>query len=403
MKGLLAFTAVAAVVSSIAAQTTRPIVDDETSSTSMSPSRTTSSPSSVSTSSSSSTGIATHSVQVGLDHRYNPDTIIANVGDKIEFTFYPQNHSVVKAALGYPCIPYNLVDREADIFFSGPMMPQGNDVATWTLQVNDTEPTYFYCSAPESCIKWNMVGVINPNDTHNLDVQKEFITNGTTKFQLSPGEAMPPEGEVPGGSDGDDSNDSGDGSTTPPSDDSSSSGGGGLAPGAIAGIAVGGAAVVIFAIGLVYVCGRKGGIEKGYRRSGRTSQAPPPMVEAHYVDDDHHHNPHHHHQQHGSVPSRYSSPLYDNMPKSPPPPSTYSSTYGGPPTSGGYMPPDPYNNNGHTSPHSSYMGPGGHPSPGHPPSQQHAFGSPPLGHHESLAPPPVELDAHSEPPRRELG
>lgn len=49
----------------------------------MSPSRTTSSPSSVSTSSSSSTGIATHSVQVGLDHRYNPDTIIANVGDKI--------------------------------------------------------------------------------------------------------------------------------------------------------------------------------------------------------------------------------------------------------------------------------------------------------------------------------
>lgn len=148
-------------------------------------------------------------------------------------------------------------------------------------------------------------------------------------------------------------------------DSGSGPGGGGLAPGAIAGIAIGGAAVVIIGIGLVYVCGRKGGIEKGYRRSGRASQMPPPIVEAHYVDDYPHNG--------DTRPSPFGSP-YANASKSPPPPSNYTaSTYGGPP------PPDPFNRSrspkppseiggyghGH-SPHTSYIGPR-QPSPGHPP------------------------------------
>lgn len=126
---------------------------------------------------------------------------------------------------------------------------------------------------------------------------------------------------------------------------------------------------MLIAVALIYFCGRKGGIAKGYRRSARVSQAPPSIVEARYADSQNH--PHH------------SYTPYDNPPKSPPPPSTYTnSTYGGPPGSGGMYPPDPYGRTrspnqfgemGGSSPHASYLG--GHPSPGHPP---HVYGSPHL-------------------------
>ena len=211
------------------------------------------------------------------------------------------------------------------------------------------------------------------NSTHNEKVQAEFIANGTTTFQLSPGEPFPAEGpdDVPG----DDEN--GDDSPSEGGDDGS--GGGGLSKGAIAGIAIGGAAVVLIAIALVYFCGRKGGIEKGYRRSTRVSQAAPPgMVEAHYVGaDDGHQNSHYHHPHQNAMYNPYDQPPGDGVPKSPPPPSTYTnSTYGGQPGSGGIYPPDPYarthSPNQMGSPHNSYITPGqpspGHPSPGYPPA-----------------------------------
>jgi hypothetical protein len=33
---------------------------------------------------------------------------------------------------------------------------------TWNLTINDTSPIFFYCSAPGSCIDYQMVGAINP-------------------------------------------------------------------------------------------------------------------------------------------------------------------------------------------------------------------------------------------------
>jgi plastocyanin len=52
--------------------------------------------------SATSSGIAspaTHTVNVGLaDHKFEPDTIDAAVGDLVVFKFYPTNHSVVRAA-----------------------------------------------------------------------------------------------------------------------------------------------------------------------------------------------------------------------------------------------------------------------------------------------------------------
>jgi hypothetical protein len=178
-----------------------------------------------------------------------------------------------------------------------------------------------------------MVGVINPNDTHNVDVQREFLENGTTTFQLSPGEPFPEEGgPAPSGS------------STPEATESpaAESGGGGpaLSPGAIAGIAIGGFAAIVGAIALIYICGRKGGIEKGYRRS----QAPPPSAMVETGDQ-------------GHTP-------YDQSQKSPVPTQATFSTYGLP---GGnpdaYRSDSPAQFSGMGSPHTSYQG---HPSPAYP-------------------------------------
>jgi plastocyanin len=59
-------------------------------------------------SSTSSTAIATHTIIVGEDGlHYTPDEVFANVGDIIEYRFFPQNHSVARSSFGpQPCIPY---------------------------------------------------------------------------------------------------------------------------------------------------------------------------------------------------------------------------------------------------------------------------------------------------------
>ncbi|KAL4892238.1 hypothetical protein BDV59DRAFT_54799 [Aspergillus ambiguus] len=75
--------------------------------------------SSIGTTSSKTTSasVATHTVKVGSKedpHQYSPHDITANVGDVIEFQFYPRNHSVVKADYLAPCVP-----ASGDIFYSG--------------------------------------------------------------------------------------------------------------------------------------------------------------------------------------------------------------------------------------------------------------------------------------------
>lgn len=48
-----------------------------------------------------------------------PNSIRAEPGDIVMFQFYPTNHSVIKAAYGYPCIPYEDLGLDGGTFFSG--------------------------------------------------------------------------------------------------------------------------------------------------------------------------------------------------------------------------------------------------------------------------------------------
>lgn len=123
-------------------------------------------------------------------HTFEPEVTQAEVGDYVEFQFYPTNHSIVRAAYKYPCIPFELVETDKVGFFSGfhPVDAILDNPPTWTVRINDTDPIFFYCSAPGSCINYGMVGVINPNATTSLEVQREGAEKSS--FMLQPGQVQ---------------------------------------------------------------------------------------------------------------------------------------------------------------------------------------------------------------------
>lgn len=149
-----------------------------------SPSPTTLQPSTVT----SSAGPATHTVQVGLlDHKMRPGTTEAAVGDIVEFDFYPLNHSIVRAEYGFPCIPYEMTGFGKTGFFSGfhPVDKVLDIPPKYSIRINDTEPIFFYCSAPGSCITYGMVGGINLNSSMSIDKQRTLAMDST--YMLQPG------------------------------------------------------------------------------------------------------------------------------------------------------------------------------------------------------------------------
>ncbi|KAJ5376935.1 hypothetical protein N7509_013821 [Penicillium cosmopolitanum] len=201
-----------------------------------------------STTSSTSTGKATHTIQVGpktSPHAYVPHNITANVGDVVVFEFYPTNHSVVKADYDAPCVP-----ADHGRFYSGIFNDfNTNDgslvgpAPTWSVVINNTEPTFFYCTALDSCIKNGMVGVINPNSSQTFKTQYDKALD--SPYMLVPGQSPPAEGSA----------DSGSGSSSSSSNDSSGSGHG-LSKGAIAGIAVAGVVFLGILVALFFLLGR---------------------------------------------------------------------------------------------------------------------------------------------------
>lgn len=183
-----------------------------------------------------------------------------------EYNFYPTNHSVVRAEYGYPCVPYEDTGVDKIGFFSGfePVDAFISAPPTFTIRVNDSKPIFYYCSAPGSCINYGMVGVINPSANETLAVQRQLAHNSS--FMLEPGEAWPSEttpkpfsssaSATPTSKTSSSTSVSTAAATTtvaPASANHSSS----LSSGAIAGIAIGAAAIAILAAALLYLCGRQ--------------------------------------------------------------------------------------------------------------------------------------------------
>ena len=63
--------------------------------------------STASTSSAAAAPSGVHVVEVGPTLAFNPDSIVAAVGEKVEFQFNSLNHSVVQSSFDAPCVPLN--------------------------------------------------------------------------------------------------------------------------------------------------------------------------------------------------------------------------------------------------------------------------------------------------------
>ena len=127
----------------------------------------------------------------------------------------------------------------------------------YSIRVNDTEPIFFYCSAPGSCIDQGMVGAINPNATQTVAEQKQLAK--AANYMLQPGEPWPSESTP------DPFTTSGPSPTaTSEAPSSSPAAASGtvehrhvkISGGTIAGIVVGGVAALILVGALFYLCGR---------------------------------------------------------------------------------------------------------------------------------------------------
>ncbi|KAI9820552.1 MAG: hypothetical protein M1832_003743 [Thelocarpon impressellum] len=111
-------------------------------------------------------GVSVHVVRVSNKDAklfYEPAEVKANVGDMVQYQFYPKNHSVVQSSFDAPCVPLSKSTPGSQGFYSGfmPVSANASTTPTYTIQVKDTKPIWFYCSQAKHC-QGGMVGVINP-------------------------------------------------------------------------------------------------------------------------------------------------------------------------------------------------------------------------------------------------
>jgi len=231
----------------------------------------------------SSASSATHTIKVGFpigEHNFSPNQVNATKGDVIVFEMLPANHSVVHMDPNSPCIPWETAGRPKKYKWWSGFYPVQNaaNPRYFNHTVDTEDPVWFYCSAPQSCQKYHMVGVINPKSPDDIkSVQQKA---GNADFALSPGEPIPDEGGNPTSSSSSTASAASAPATASATDkdaDSSSSGGsssggGGssLSSGAIAGIVIGSIGAFALVGLLFFVVGRK---KKSAELRARNEQA----------------------------------------------------------------------------------------------------------------------------------
>jgi plastocyanin len=117
---------------------------------------------------------------------FEPENVVADIGDIIEFHFLPKNHSVVQSSFARPCEPL-IAPNSTHLsgVFSGFNFATkaGEAENVFSFIVKDTKPFWYYCSQTvgNHCQK-GMSGVVNQGfeGVKTLGAYKEAARNTTT-------------------------------------------------------------------------------------------------------------------------------------------------------------------------------------------------------------------------------
>ncbi|KAI6758788.1 hypothetical protein HG530_011028 [Fusarium avenaceum] len=132
------------------------------------------------------TGV-THSVNAGLGGlRFDPDNVVAEIGDIVEWHFLPMNHSIAQSSFGEPCEP--LADGTG--FFAGFNFAtkEGQAPDVFQLTVEDKKPIWYYCPQQKgNHCQAGMVGVINQNfDNQDFSLRRHKELAALTGVSVIP-------------------------------------------------------------------------------------------------------------------------------------------------------------------------------------------------------------------------
>jgi len=112
---------------------------------------------------------------------FEPENVVAEIGDVIEFHFLAKNHTVTQSSFDKPCEP------QSHGFFSGFNFatPPGEEAKNvFTFMIENKEPIWYYCSQTngDHC-QSGMSGVINQNfdSDKTLTAYKAKAIGTTTK------------------------------------------------------------------------------------------------------------------------------------------------------------------------------------------------------------------------------
>ncbi|KAF1956501.1 hypothetical protein CC80DRAFT_59146 [Byssothecium circinans] len=113
---------------------------------------------------------------------FEPQNVVAEIGDLIEFHFLPKNHTVVQSSFDKPCEPLAGGKGVFSGFNFRTDAGEANKVFQFTVQNKD--PFWYYCSqiVGNHCQK-GMSGVINQNfnSPNTLAAYKAAAVNTVTK------------------------------------------------------------------------------------------------------------------------------------------------------------------------------------------------------------------------------
>ena len=108
--------------------------------------------------------ITVHVVRVGNPNgtlEYSPNSVVAAVGDMVQFQFAPENHTVTQSTFDQPCLPVSMFTNVTGLY-SGfmPVQATSTMTPTYTILINNTTPIWIYCSQSRHC-QSGMTMVIN--------------------------------------------------------------------------------------------------------------------------------------------------------------------------------------------------------------------------------------------------